>query len=240
MITILFLNLLKNKFDNYANRTKQYEKENITVDNLKRTYSLNDIEKELFDTAVMAEKLLKEKGFSLSLNECGISKSVFLNTEISELADAVKKGLGKDEEGLELADISIRAAGILICFETKDLFQDLHEQIASKVFDRKIEVELCTNIDNDLCSKKIDCIENMMNLWFLINFNLKKYIKLNNNNNNSDAFIKLWKNITKLICCCKLYCDVFLQKNLQDYINEKMEINFKRPIKYNTSGNIIS
>lgn len=238
MITILFLNLLKAKFDSYTNRAKQYEKENISTDNLKRVYSLNDIERELFDTAIMSEKLLKEKGFSLSLTECGISKSVFLNTEISELADAVKKGLGEEAEGLELADISIRAAGILVCFETKDLFKDLHEQIMNKLLNKKIEVKLCTNIDSDLCNKKIDCIENMMNLWFSINLNLKKSIQLNNTD--SDVFIKLWKNITKLICCCKLYCDVFLHENLQDYINEKMEINFKRPIKYNTSKNIIS
>ncbi|SHJ63819.1 hypothetical protein SAMN02745227_00294 [Anaerobranca californiensis DSM 14826] len=68
----------------------------------------------IFDLQQQVYNLLKEKGFPTGKDNFNV-KLVLLHTEVSELADAVKKGRTGDY-GQELADIIIRLLNIPIMY----------------------------------------------------------------------------------------------------------------------------
>lgn len=201
-------------------------------------YNLKDMNKLLHTTSVITRKLLSDKGFTLSIED-RVEKSVLLNTEISELADAVKKGLGKEAEGSEVADIIIRASNFLCLDETYHNYQKL-----SNVLIRSAEntdtVSVAASISgySDKVKDKYLLIEDMMRCWVEIKdasemVEICYSEKLGEEKFNT-AFIILWNKIIDLSAYCSAYVTLYLPQNLQYYINDKMNKNFERPYKYGT------
>lgn len=200
-------------------------------------YNLNDLNKLLKSTTVKTKKLLSEKGFSSSINN-RVDKAVLLNTEISELADAVKKGLGVESEGLELADIVIRAVNFLCLDETYEDYIKLCELVSNNAEHsfEKISIAITIPDINNRISSKYCLIEDMMMCWVEIKkaSEMLEVCFINNLDykNFSAAFIILWNKIVDLIAYCNCYATVYLPENLQFYVDTKMDKNFKRPFKY--------
>lgn len=203
-------------------------------------YNLSDVNKILKSTAIDTRQLLLDKGFSISIHD-RVDKSVLLNTEISELADAVKKGLGSDAEGLELADIVIRASNFLCLNETHCEYIKLCNLITKDVEHtiEKISVTVtmpAVDDEDNKISSKYYLIEEMMVSWidikrasemlevcFINDLDYQKVLS---------SFILLWNKVIDLTTYCKCYATLYLPENLQFYIDAKMDKNFKRPYKY--------
>lgn len=203
---------------------------------------IRDMNNLLCETTIKEKELLKQKGFSNSLVHNRTVKSVLLNTEISELADAVKKDLGKEAEGFELADIVMRCTNFLCSDETISQYLKLSIEIKKELseFENKyfaISVNTYSQSENE---SKFVMIEDMMRVWNEVNTSSKimMYAYHNSEKNFLKLFVAMWNNIIELVSLCDVYADVFLPENLQYYVETKMEQNFGRPFRYNISGNI--
>lgn len=202
-------------------------------------YNLNDMNKLLGSTVETTQKLLYEKGFSLSLKD-RVEKSVLLNTEISELADAVKKGYGHEEEGSEIADIVIRAINFLCLEETFHQYQKLSYAMSKKMAGSEVISIRVNNPDKSNPTKtKYELIEDMMCCWLEVkkasdmvyvsyyeNLGEEKFVS---------SFILLWNKVVDLCAYCSAYVTLYLPSNLQFYVENKMNKNFNRPYRYGTS-----
>ena len=209
------------------------------------TRFVKDINDLLYRTTLMTSELLDEKGFSKSLILNRVAKSVFLNTEISELADAIKKNLGKEEEGFEIADIIIRSTNFLCAIETFKEYEKLSLEVQknSIAFENKffkIPVFNFSGMAEE--DAKLNLVENMMRIWNDINTSselmVHAYRSKDSRKGFTKLFIGLWNHIMELTALCEVYTDMFLSKNLHYYIDKKMNKNFERPFRYNISGNI--
>ena len=206
-------------------------------------YNLNDLNKLLRSTTTKTRELLTEKGFTLTIDD-RVEKTVLLNTEISELADAVKKGLGRDAEGAEIADIVIRATNFLCLDETYHSYQKLSNVLAQTPSNTdKVTVGACvSDSESKLKKDKYSLIEDMMVCWIEIKRASEMVWvcctdKLGEDKFNT-AFIILWNKVIDLIAYCSAYTTLYLPGNLQYYIGYKMNENFKRPYKYGTSEEV--
>ncbi|MGL5711376.1 MAG: hypothetical protein ACRCX2_00025, partial [Paraclostridium sp.] len=112
--------------------------------------------------------LLTEKGFKNNLCSAGFEKIVLLNTEIGELTDAIKKGLGGREEGLELADIIIRASNFCCAKDVSESFEsyyDFIERLGDRsVYDVNLTLSNCDVEDKFMIiDKMIDTVSSISN-----------------------------------------------------------------------------
>ena len=206
-------------------------------------YNLNDLNKLLRSTTTKTKELLTEKGFTLTIDD-RVEKTVLLNTEISELADAVKKGLGRDAEGAEIADIVIRATNFLCLDETYHSYQKLSNVLAQTPSNTdKVTVGACvSDSESKLKKDKYSLIEDMMVCWIEIKRASEMVWvcctdKLGEDKFNT-AFIILWNKVIDLTAYCSAYATLYLPGNLQYYVGYKMNENFKRPYKYGTSEEV--
>lgn len=206
-------------------------------------YNLNDLNKLLRSTTTKTRELLTKKGFTLSIDD-RVEKTVLLNTEISELADAVKKGLGRDAEGAEIADIVIRATNFLCLDETYHSYQKLSNILAQTPSNTdKVTVGACvSDSESKLKKDKYSLIEDMMVCWIEIKRASEMVWvcctdKLGEDKFNT-AFIILWNKVIDLTAYCSAYATLYLPGNLQYYVGYKMNENFKRPYKYGTSEEV--
>lgn len=225
-------------------RNRELEKydDNVETNTSTLMYNLNDMNKLLINTTYATRKLLKEKGFSLTIAD-RVEKTVLLNTEISELADAVKKGYGVNDEGSEIADIIIRAANFLCLDETYHQYEKLSYAMSSKLIPSEvISVTVSNPNKTDIRVSKYELIEDMMCCWVEIK-KASDMLEVSFNNQLGEekfvsSFIILWNKIVDLCAYCSAYVTLYLPKNLQFYIEHKMDKNFKRPYKYGTSEEI--
>lgn len=206
-------------------------------------YNLNDLNKLLKSTTTKTRELLTKKGFTLSIED-RVEKTVLLNTEISELADAVKKGLGQDAEGAEIADIVIRATNFLCLDETYHSYQKLSNVLTQTVSntDRVTIGASISDYESNLKKDKYLLIEDMMVCWVEIKraselLEVCCVDKMGSDKFNT-AFIVLWNKVIDLIAYCSAYVTLYLPENLQYYVEYKMGVNFKRPYKYGTSEEV--
>lgn len=229
---------LRNKTIQLSDPSYEGENKNIFL-----SYNLDDLNKLLRSTTTKTRELLIEKGFTLSINDRA-EKTVLLNTEISELADAVKKGLGRDAEGAEIADIVIRATNFLCLDETYNSYQKLSNVLAQTSSNTdKVTVGACiSDSESELKKDKYSLIEDMMVCWIEIKRASEMVWvcctdKLGGDKFNT-AFIILWNKVIDLIAYCSAYATLYLPGNLQYYVGYKMNENFKRPYKYGTSEEV--
>lgn len=193
-------------------------------------------------TVERTKELLIQKQFSNSIIESRVEKTVLLATEISELADAVKKGLGKDAEAEELADIIIRGCNFLCSNETYNHYKNLCMALESKGLfnsDFSVKVNKSYFISKEILEveSKFRVIEAMMEAWGDIKNQSVKYIntyKKRTANDEYKEFLALWSKLMNLFCYCEFYSVNFLDNKLHLAINNKMNSNFKRPIRYNS------
>lgn len=196
---------------------------NVSVDSI----SVNSL---LFSTTCRTKKLLEEKQFCNSLINSRNKKTVLLATEISELADAVKKGEGLLRESEELADIIIRSCNFLCAIETFDIYRDTLlncEDLKKK--------EIIVNLSSDFfrstnsINSKFEILENMLKTWGLILNSCVVFLE----NRNRENFIDMWEKIAKLNAYCKIYCNEFIKMDLREIVESKMNKNLSRKIRYN-------
>lgn len=195
-------------------------------------YIKREIGETVFYTSSITRKLLLEKGFSNTIHSY-IEKHVLLGTEISELADAIKKGKGEDYEGEELADIAIRACNFVCCDEVYQLYTRWYTSNNYSENETDIvQVTIWTHHVKDTVDMKYAVLGEMMSVVEEIK---RKSIDIANlittNLTYTEELVDL---IHQLIALCVFYSETFLSENLQDYIDRKMRYNFKRPYKYNT------
>ena len=205
-------------------------------------YNLRDMNKLLHSTTVSTKQLLSEKGFTVSLAD-RVEKSVLLNTEISELADAVKKGYGDEDEGSEIADIIIRAVNFFCLDETFHNYEKLTYILKQKCSSTDtITVPTPLNREAKEVKNKYILIEKMMNCWVEIKDASEMLEICYSENLGEDkfntAFIILWNKIVDLCAHCSAYVTLYLPQNLQYYVDSKMSKNFNRPYKYGTSEEV--
>lgn len=195
---------------------------------------LNEI---MLNTVIRSKKLLEEKGFPNTLH-AKLEKHVLLGTEISELADAVKKGKGVNEEGEELADIVIRLSNFLCADETYDQYIKLSQVFWSyeDEFSNMLNVETHEVFKYPVreIDMKYGIIQQMMIRNESVRITADNYVDLGINNADPVPLISLWYACLRLLGLCYAYADAFLPESLHFYIDEKMEKNFKRPFRYNT------
>ena len=237
-----YIQCLKSINKELRNRELEKYDDSIETNTSILMYNLNDMNKLLKSTVYSTRDLLKQKGFSLSLKD-RVEKSVLLNTEISELADAVKKGYGANEEGYEIADIVIRAANFLCLDETFHQYEKLSYAISSKIVPSEVISVTVKNPDStDIKKIKYELIEDMMCCWIEVK-KASDMLDISYNNKLGEeklisSFIVLWNKIVDLCAYCSAYVTLYLPKNLQFYVAHKMDKNFKRPYRYGTSEEI--
>lgn len=194
---------------------------------------LNEI---LLDTTIRTKSLLESKGFANTL-EAKVEKHVLLGTEISELADAIKKGKSEDEEGYELADIVIRLSNFLSAKETYGYYIKLSQVFWNyeETLPQFITIQTYTSgkTFSNKSQIKYEIIQEMMAANEIIKITADNYVAIGVNNADPTPLINLWDACLRLIGLCYVYAETFLPEKLQFYINEKMEQNFKRPYRYN-------
>lgn len=191
-------------------------------------YEINDI---AYYTSSITRKLLISKGFTNTIHAY-IEKHVLLGTEISELADAVKKGKGFEEECEELADIAIRASNFLCCDEVWQMYNDSFKPDKIANSEDIVQVVIKMHWTDTEVDMKYAVLSAMMSVVETIRERAEIYANIHNRNEQS--FSNLISSVYELIAFCSLYSEMFLSSNLQSYINDKMRYNFERPYKYNT------
>lgn len=195
-------------------------------------YIKREIGETVFYTSSITKKLLSEKGFSNTIHSY-IEKHVLLGTEVSELADAIKKGKGEDYEGEELADIAIRACNFVCCDEVHEVYTrwyapNNYSEDAADI----VQVTIWTHQIKNTVDMKYAVLGEMMSVIESIK---RKSIDIVYSTSTNLTYIEeLVDLVHELIALCVLYSERFLSENLQDYIDRKMRYNFKRPYKYNT------
>lgn len=197
---------------------------------------LNNISKELVGSIL---KLWKEKGFSDSLIENRAMWTTLLISEVSELADAEKKGLFVDNTLYEIADIVIRATDLLCYKEVLPIYKNLCSQMNEKCVITVPVFRTFSFYDSEIQNSKFLMLESMHKICIDIAEQTKRFAFAYETKDNvavAREVILLWYKIMVLIGYCKAYLFSFYEReNLQDIINHKMNLNFKRPYKYNTN-----
>ena len=187
--------------------------------------------------SIATKTLSDEKGF-LYTQDMRREKIALLTSEVSELLDAFKKGKGADEEADEIADIAIRLTNIPIMYPgIMDYVSDSnnnYDQIYTYYIDGVCKGDPLGKVKYAMVyemSKIIDEIDDD-----LIHLETFEFNKLQSESDEEYSFMpSLIYDIATLILTCKIYSDEILGKNLQDLIDRKMAVNFKRPYRYNTS-----
>lgn len=193
----------------------------ITENNLEY---INDLAlNTIYDSKVLATA----KGFGNSIKAYN-EKVVLLNTEISELADAVKKGLGDEEEGFEVADIIIRACGLYCVFEEINKYRSAKKRFDEYRIIGKINNTCKSDFSDKSLKSKFEDIKRIMESWTIISscYEMASRGKLDN------LYDCSWCNLLILICQCDYYCKKYLDEDVEYFIKEKMKINFSRPYQY--------
>lgn len=222
------VNVFKHKEPSYGTISRKQERGTPLYEG----YLKREIGETVFYTSSITKKLLAEKGFSNTLHSY-IEKHVLLGTEISELADAIKKGKGEDHEGEELADIVIRACNFICCDEVHNVYANWYapNNYSDDVTDI-VQVTIHTHQINNTVDMKYAVLGEMMSIVEEIK---RKSIDIVHLVSTDLVRIEeLVELVHELVALCVFYSDRFLSENLQDYIDKKMRYNFKRPYKYNT------
>lgn len=179
---------------------------------------------------------IKAKGFSFDV-KYRKERIILLYTEMSELMDAIKKDLGAHEEGLEIADIVFRTFNFIKMFE--DEYNECVENVdPSEV----ISVDgLNNNKELPTIQGKINIIYHICQLISCLDTLTYGYVIKNNTicsndlDDDDDDDTSMLDYISCIIFLCSFYCECYLDKTLQEFINKKREINSKRPFRFNTS-----
>lgn len=247
----LFRSIKRNRTNNrlkeeFSNITKEMSKKEMAYINNGKDFviiplhmifpddlSINDL---CLNLSEQIRKLWKEKGFNSSFLETRSEKVVLMISEISELADAEKKGKSEKEIIFELADIVIRAANLLSCDETLPCYKNMCKIMPNH------DISLPLLVSKDISSEKklklkYDMIEKMHEVCGDIIFSSKRleFSIEERPEDKAREFIIMWNHIMILVGYCIVYVDSFYEnQNLQEAIQEKMAINFNRPYKYNT------
>lgn len=213
------------------------EAENTCISKNYRIIPSKTINEILLNTVVKSKQLLEEKGFPNTLN-ARVEKHVLLGTEVSELADAVKKGKGEVEEGEELADIVIRLCNFLCADETFNQYVKLSEVFwkYEAEFPNAINIEIYDSKKHGLSmvEAKYVIIQQMMICNENVRVNADNFVRVGIHNADPVPLINLWYACLKMAALCDAYAETFLPETLQFYIHAKMDKNFKRPYRYNT------
>ena len=247
----LFRSIKKNKINNrlkedFATITKEMSKKEtaymndnddfiITPLHMIYPYDLS-INNLCLSLTEQIRKLWEEKGFSYSFLETRSEKVVLMISEISELADAVKKGKSEKEIMFELADIVIRATNLLCCDETFLCYKNMCKIMPNH--DISLPLLSADKISQEKEMKlKYDMIERMHQVCsdIIISSKRVEFTITDRPEDKPREFIIMWNHIMILIGYCIVYVNSFNKsQNLQEAIKEKMAINFNRPYKYNT------
>lgn len=204
-------------------------------------------------TTLETRELLNKKGFPTSLIHNFSDKIVLLNSEISELADAVKKKRSLDEEGSEIADIVIRACNITCSDELQSHFIEYLDSLYKYNHRSVLSSKMYVNIgySNSLQKNKYNTMELMTQVTGSLTRSIRtyQYSRVARPINNEDFESALFKirddrnkieeiflHFMNLICLCKFYSDEFLATDLQELVSKKMNVNFDRPFQFNSPG----
>ena len=189
----------------------------------------------------LTRKLLKEKGFEVNSSlDLTTKRIALLHTEVSELVDAEKKGYSADDKAMELADIVIRLLNIPVMY--LDIYNGIKEMQNSggsqnyyaKYYFSNFEVSN-GEINNHLKMR----IANDMHATICLLENALFDYRVNNSPEEEMRKQLIIKLIFDVILQCRLYIQISpeIQGKLHEFVKTKMEINFQRPHKYNTSPN---
>lgn len=232
---------------------KKKEEKEIAKKEPERTctvcYNHKAIHDLIYEVTEQTRQLLEEKGFSNCLKTSCAEKFVLLGTEISELADAVKKGKGTEEEKMEIADILIRACNFLCSIEVYNSFLAINHYIKTEEdefirYEFKVDEDIQAMImkmqmswynkaNDNVVPVKYSIISEMMKINHAIGVQLDTLSFLEEKD--EKAHVEIYYKICHLVMVCGFYADLFLgDEKMQDFTQRKMDINFKRPYKYNT------
>lgn len=204
-------------------------------------YDIKNAYNFILNNSKRTKELLDKKGFTYNLDDYK-EKIVLLGTEISELADAFKKGKGAEAEGEEIADIIIRLMNIPC------LFPDINKvitELMNELDDDKpstATIYLVGVTKQDRISKiKYAFVYSMMKTLAALDETLVELQFWYDNNKTIKSrkvkvvINKAIINIVSFVCLCQLYSSDILRVNLQDLVDNKMKKNFQRPYRYNTA-----
>lgn len=206
-------------------------------------FNVTEINDLMYELSKKTIEMLREKGFSNSIKD-RYEKTVLLGTEISELADAVKKGYGVDSEGDEIADIMIRLSNFLCLEETLGHYIKMNRVISktTDILNETITIPVNMKTPKDRPkANKYSLIEDMMVSWgsikeamdiFSASLFGDTYPRIYEDSNS--AFVILWDRSMELAAICYAYTDIYLDESIEFYVQRKMAVNFDRPYRFNT------
>ena len=232
-------------FKLFKKKSKWTKREQALQDQQYLVFSANDTFKELSSFSIffssLTKQLLHEKGFEAnSTPELTAKRIALLHTEVSELVDAEKKGYSAEDKAMELADIIIRLLNIPVMYpaiyDGMKRLQDLEDSqyynakyyfSHYNVSNEEINGHLKMRIANDMHAT-ISLLENALFDYRIGGFEETQTKK--------ELIIKL---IFDVILQCQLYIKISaeIQGKLHEFVHTKMELNFQRPHRYNTSPN---
>lgn len=232
-------------FKLFKNKSKNALRDAIEKEQQYIVFSANDTFKELSSFSIffssLTKQLLHEKGFEVNnTTELTAKRIALLHTEVSELVDAEKKGYNAEDKAMELADIIIRLLNIPVMYpaiydsmkKLKDVEDSQHYNAKYyfshfNVSNEEIHSHLKMRIANDMHAT-ITLLENALFDYKVGGFEETQTKK--------ELIIKL---IFDVILQCKLYIKISpeIQGKLHEFVQTKMELNFQRPHRYNTSPN---
>lgn len=211
-------------------------------------FKIKAFKKDLFEFIVQngigVESLLTAKGFSVSPSDY-TEKIGLLHCEVSELIDAYKKGLGDDAEGEELADIAIRLMNIPCMFHEIYDFNDSYEEGMEEIiifFEYLTEESsakeikytiinamhrIISSLDDDICRYYYYYRDSDDYFCSFLSNNEKKEAK-------ESMIIAIVYHMYAILTLIYFYAS-FLNMGLQNLVNLKMEKNWERPYRFNTS-----
>lgn len=208
-------------------------------------FSSQETMKELSNFSIffgsLTRKLLQDKGFEINSSlELTTQRIALLHTEVSELVDAEKKGYSGEDKAMELADIIIRLLNIPIMHI--GIYNGIKEQQNSQEIAKYYIKYYFARYDisnNDIYKyAKMRIANDMHNTISLLENALFDY-RLDNSENKKIRKNLIIKLIFDVILQCKLYIQISpeIEGKLHEFVEVKMEKNFQRPHRYNTSPN---
>jgi NTP pyrophosphatase (non-canonical NTP hydrolase) len=178
---------------------------------------------------ISVKVLLDEKGFNYDMSDTP-EKIALLHSEISELADAFKKGKGDDEEGAEIADIAIRLMNVPC------IYPKIIDNLGSFDISESFEVALeHLYKDSPIKSIKYTAICSMHEAVVDLDRELLLLQYDDNGEENGRNYMHIISLIYTILTLLYLYSDLILHANLQELVDKKMDKNWKRPYRYNTN-----
>jgi NTP pyrophosphatase (non-canonical NTP hydrolase) len=197
----------------------------------------------IIENSAKTKELLDSKGFSYDIEDRP-EKIALLQTEVSELIDAFKKGRVDEEEGEELADIVIRLMSIPC----------MYFDVASFL------VEIIDKHHNDIITltvSEVSKFDTVRRVKYFVTYMMFKMICTLDDKLLDLEFVYSKKQTTKkgfgktaieevaymmamIVLICQIYAEDILKANLQDLINKKMQKNRLRPYRYNTAPELFS